>query len=368
MALEFPIKVKIEEHKRVAVAMSGGIDSAVSALLVKESGCFVEGVTMRLGFAAQREKKLKRIDDRDVEDAKNICRKLGINHRVVDFGTQMEKEVIAPFIAEYQRGRTPNPCIVCNRKLKFGLLLAMVRSWGFDDLATGHYAALEKREGTVLLKKPKDRRKDQTYFLYSLPRESLPFIVFPLAEYTKEEVRDLAIQAGFPTSGKKESQDVCFIPGGSCEEFLRNRAVKMEEGDIVSKEGAVLGRHRGIGCYTIGQRGGMGVSSPSPLYVLKIDAARNRLVAGGKDDLKADRLIASEVNWLIDPAPTEATAKIRYAHRGANCHIIPLDDGCIEVHFEERQQAISPGQSIVFYHDATVLGGGIIKEVIHGNI
>lgn len=362
------MKTGADRHQRIAVAMSGGIDSAVSALLVKESGCFVEGVTMRLGLAPQGEKQLKRIDDRDIDDAKIICRKLGINHRVVDFRTEMENEVISPFIGEYLRGRTPNPCIVCNRKLKFGLLLDTVRSWGFDGIATGHYAALEKREETILLKKPRDRRKDQTYFLYCLPRESLPFIIFPLAEYTKEEVRDLAIQAGFPTSGKKESQDVCFIPGGSCEEFLRNRAVKMEEGDIVSKEGRLLGRHRGIGCYTIGQRGGMGISSPSPLYVLKIDAARNRLIVGGKDDLKVNRLIASEINWLIDPAPTEATAKIRYAHRGANCQINLRNDGCVEVHFEEGQQAISPGQSIVFYNDETVLGGGIIKEVVHENI
>ncbi len=361
------MKTRPDGHQRIAVAMSGGIDSAVAALIVKESGCFVEGVTMRLGIAAQGEQNMKRIDDRDVEDAKNICRKLGINHRVVDFKTEMEKEVIEPFIGEYLRGRTPNPCIACNRKLKFGRLLDEVRSWGFDALATGHYAALENRDGTVLLKKPRDRQKDQTYFLYSISRESLPFLVFPLAGYAKQEVRDLAVQAGFSTSGKKESQDVCFIPRGSCEEFFRDRGVIMEGGEIVSKEGRILGRHRGIACYTIGQRGGMGVSSPSPLYVLKIDAVHNRLIAGGKDDLKADRLIAAEVNWLIDRVPTEATARIRYAHRGASCQIIPRNDGCIEVHFKEEQTAISPGQSVVFYNDSTVLGGGVIKEIIHEN-
>lgn len=355
-------------HKRIAVAMSGGIDSAVAALLACQSGCLAEGVTMLFGFSAQQENEMRRLDNRDVEDAGNICRHLGIGHRVVDLGTDMEEGVIKPFIDEYLRGRTPNPCITCNRKLKFGLLLEKVLSWGFDGLATGHYAALENKAGEVILKKPRDQRKDQTYFLYSIAKTSLPFLIFPLAEYTKDEVRALAKKAALPVSERQESQDVCFIPGRSCEDFFRKRGVKMEAGNIVDKEGHLLGRHRGIGCYTIGQRGGMGVSSPFPLYVLKIDSTGNRLIAGGKDDLKADRLIADNVNWLVSSPPRRATARIRYAHRGAVCRILTLDNGCVEAHFEEKQSAISPGQSIVFYDDSTVLGGGIIKEVLNGII
>jgi tRNA-specific 2-thiouridylase len=355
-------------HKKIAVALSGGVDSAVAALLLCEGGYDVEGVTMLLGFSSADPDGAKRLDSRDVEDAKKICARLGIGHRVVDFRKEMENEVIEPFISEYLRGRTPNPCVVCNRRLKFGLLLDKVLSWGFDGLATGHYAALERKDGRFRLKKPADRRKDQTYFLYSLPKERLPLLTFPLAGYTKEEVRDLAVRAGFSLSDKKESQDVCFIPRGGCEAFLRGRGTKMEEGDIINEAGKVLGWHRGIGCYTIGQRGGMGISAPEPLYVLKIDALNNRLIAGKKGGLKAGGLIAGEVNWLVDAIPGEARAKIRYGHREEKCRIFPHENGAIEVRFAEEQLAISPGQSIVFYDDSTVLGGGVIKEVLNGNI
>ncbi len=360
--------IRIDVHKRIAVAMSGGVDSAVAALLLCEAGHDVEGVTMLLGLSASGDDGLKRLDHRDVHDAKRICQKLGIGHRVVDFKREMEKEVIEPFIAEYLRGQTPNPCVTCNRRLKFGLLLEKVLSWGFEGLATGHYAALESANGSCRLKKPKDSRKDQTYFLYSLPKERLPLLAFPLAGYTKEEVRALAVGARLPLSDKKESQDVCFIPRGGYQEFLRGRRAKMDEGQIVDREGRVLGQHRGIGCYTIGQRGGMGISSPAPLYVIGIDAAHNRLIAGRRDDLKAGGLIAGAVNWLVEAVPEEARAKIRYGHRAAKCRILPRANGCVIVRFAEEQQAISPGQSIVFYDDSTVLGGGVIKEVLRGNI
>ncbi len=359
---------KSESPGKIAVAMSGGVDSAAAALLVRNEGCEIEGVTMAFGIPAEGSEASRRLDSRDIADAERTCTRLGIAHRVVDFRSEMEEEVIRPFISEYLRGQTPNPCILCNRQIKFGRLLDEVLSLGFNGLATGHYAALEQVNGTYRLKKPKDLRKDQTYFLYAIARERLSLLRFPLAEYTKDEVRTMVSREGLPLSDKKESQDVCFIPAGNCEGFLRSRGAPMREGDIVDSAGRILGRHRGIGCYTIGQRGGMGISSPFPLYVTKIDVVNNRLVAGNKEDLNARELIAGDVNWLVEEIPMEADAKIRYGHRGAKCHITATDSGRIHVRFTEEQMAVSPGQSIVFYDHTTVLGGGVIKEALSGTI
>jgi len=348
--------------KKVAIAMSGGVDSAVAALLLRDGGQEVAGVTMCLGVAPAEGGRAKCCGSREIEDAQKICRALGIRHYVVDFAADLEEKVIGPFVAEYLRGRTPNPCVACNRAIKFGSLLRKALAWGFDGLATGHYARIESAGGGYLLKKPKDRRKDQTYFLHAIPRESLAKVLFPLAGYTKDEVRGIAEQAGLPVFDKPESQDICFMPAEGRGAFLRSRGAGIEPGEIVDREGRILGRHRGIACYTIGQRGGLGLSSPAPLYVLAIDAPCNRLVVGGKTDLRAEGLVADQLNRLVDSFPEEARAKIRYAHRAARCRISE-EDGRLTVRFAEPQEAVAPGQSVVLYDGETVLGGGIIQEV-----
>ena len=353
--------------KRIAVAVSGGVDSAVAALLVKKTGFEAVGVTMTFGLFPSANYGPKQGGFHAIEDAAGVCKSLDIEHHLIDVSTQMEKEVIEPFITEYLRGRTPNPCVVCNRHLKFGLLFEKALSWGFEGFATGHYAAIKRENGYYSLQKPKDRRKDQTYFLYSLPKDKLPLLMFPLAGYTKEDVRKLAVQAGLPASGGNESQDVCFLPKGGCREFLSARGVETNPGEIVDIEGRIVGRHGGIACYTVGQRGGLGISAPKPLYVIKIDAENNRLVVGEKGLLRSKTLVADQVNWLVDDLPEEAWAKIRYAHRAQKCSIEYHMGGGVTVRFTQPQEAISCGQSVVFYDDSTVLGGGVIKEVLSGN-
>ena len=346
--------------------MSGGVDSAVAALLLRDSGHEIAGVTMCLGVAPAEGERAKCCGPKEIEDAARVCRALGIRHYVIDFAADLEEKVIRPFVEEYCRGRTPNPCVACNRFIKFGTFLAKALAWGFDGLATGHYAGIEEERGAYRLKTPKDRRKDQTYFLHAIPREALAKVVFPLAGLTKDEVRGIAGRAGLPVFDKPESQDICFIPAEGHEAFLRGRGARLEPGEIVDTAGRVLGRHRGIACYTIGQRGGLRISSPAPLYVLAIDAARNRLIVGPKKDLKSEGLIAEQVNRLVDAFPGEAWAKIRYAHKAARCKI-SSDGDRITVRFREPQEAVSPGQSVVLYDDeGTVLGGGTIKEVFSG--
>jgi tRNA-specific 2-thiouridylase len=348
--------------KRVAVAMSGGIDSSVAALLLRDQGLEVVGVTMHLGASPVEGGEAKGCTPLAVEDAGRVCRVLGIGHQVIDFAAELEQKVIRPFVEEYRRGRTPNPCVACNRSIKFGSLLAMVLSLGFEGLATGHYAAIEAENGAYRLKIPKDRRKDQTYFLHAIPREALGKVLFPLAGYTKDEVRGIAGKAGLPVVDKPESQDICFMPAEGHGAFLRSRGVPIEPGEIVDRQGRTVGRHRGIGCYTIGQRGGLGISSPMPLYVLAIDAARNRLVVGPKGELRSEELVADQVNCLVSAFPGEAWAKIRYAHRAERCRV-SYRDGRLTVRFAEPQEAVAPGQSVVLYDGSTVLGGGIIQEV-----
>ncbi len=352
--------------KKVAVAMSGGVDSAVAALLLRNSGHEVVGVTMCLGVVPAAGEKAKCCGPREVEDARGVCEALGIRHCIVDFAAELEARVIAPFVAEYLRGRTPNPCVVCNRAIKFGSLLEKALAWGFDGLATGHYARIERDGGGYLLKTPKDRRKDQTYFLHAISKEALAKTLFPLAGYTKDEVRAIAMEARLPVFDKPESQDICFMPAEGQEAFLRSRAVPIEAGEIVDGAGRVLGRHRGIACYTIGQRGGLGISSAKPLYVLAIDAGQNRLIVGGKGELKSEGLIADQVNCLVEAFPEEAWAKIRYAHRPAKCRVFDRG-GSLTVRFAEPQEAVAPGQSVVLYDGSTVLGGGIIQEAFSGN-
>jgi tRNA-uridine 2-sulfurtransferase len=346
---------------KVVIAISGGVDSSVAALLLKEQGHEVVGITMSLGEAAEGGGTSKACGLREVEDARRVCRILDVPHQVVDCSRELEERVVKPFIEEYVRGRTPNPCVACNRQIKFGALLDRVKALGFDILATGHYAKTEKRGGTTILLRSRETRKDQTYFLHAIKREALERIRFPLAALTKKEVRRIARENKLPVSDKQESQDICFIPEEGYGAFLRARAIDVDPGEFVDRQGNVVGRHRGYALYTKGQRARLGGWSGDPLYVLAIDAGNNRVVVGGKTDLMAPGLVADRVNLLADHLPERCVAKIRYAHPGASCRVV-LEGERLRVVFDEPQEAITPGQSVVLYDDGIVLGGGVIRE------
>jgi len=267
---------------RVLVAMSGGVDSSVAAFLLQQQGYDVAGVTMRLTETGRENEGVRCFSAEAIRDARQVCEKLRIPHYVFDYGEELEKKVIAPFIVAYRQGRTPNPCINCNRYLKFGSLHERARALGFDLLATGHYAAITEGTDGHRLAKPRDRRKDQTYFLYHVPREVLSSVLFPLAPFTKEEVRAIALKKGLPVTEKGESQDVCFVTQKNYRDFLSERIGEVRPGPIVDMSGKILGEHKGIVFYTIGQRGGLGISAKAPLYVVAIDVVGNRLIVGGE--------------------------------------------------------------------------------------
>jgi tRNA-uridine 2-sulfurtransferase len=297
--------------KKVLVAMSGGVDSSVAAMLLKNEGYDVSGVTMCLGIAAQGDDA--RCCGADaIDDAKRVCDRLGIPHYVFDYAAELEDKVIAKFVSEYRIGRTPNPCVECNRHLKFGSLLEKAKGLGFDFLATGHYATIEKNEEGYCLSRAKDKKKDQTYFLYAIPYSGLGNVLFPLASLTKDEVRDEAKKKSLPVAEKQESQDICFVTQKNYQLFLMDRGQEIKPGLIVDRQGKILGSHRGIIFYTIGQRGGLGISHKTPLYVVSIDPDKNRIVVGEKKDLMAKGLSAGNINRLVQSWPGQVYAKIRY--------------------------------------------------------
>jgi tRNA-specific 2-thiouridylase len=349
--------------KKVMVAMSGGVDSSVAAKLLTDEGYDVSGVTMCLGIAAEGD-SAKCCGATAIDDAKRVCDRLNIPHYVFDYALELEDKVIAKFISEYKKGRTPNPCVECNRYLKFGSLLEKAKVLGFDFLATGHYAAIERNEDGYCLKRPKDKKKDQTYFLYPLPYEGLGNVLFPLAPLTKDEVRTLAKKASLPVAEKQESQDICFVIQKNYQEFLLERVQKLNPGSIVDMQGKILGRHQGIIFHTIGQRGGLGISHATPLYVVSIDPDKNRIVVGEKKDLMAKGLLAGDMNMLAQSWPRQVYAKIRYRKKEALCDVT-AENGGLRVIFAEEQEAITPGQSVVFYENDRVLGGGVIEEVLY---
>lgn len=348
---------------RVLAALSGGVDSSVAAHLLVEAGCAVTGVTMFLG-AGDGEGRPRCCGSDAVEDAKRVCERLGIEHCVMDFAEAMEEHVIAKFVREYGVGRTPNPCIDCNRSLKFGILLERARKLGFDYLATGHYALIDRSAGRTRLMRPKDRMKDQTYFLYPIRVGDLASILFPLGDRTKEEVKTIARKTRLPVAEKAESQDLCFVTRRDFRRFMLQRGAGAGEGDIVDSRGTILGRHKGIVHYTIGQRSGLGISAKTPLYVTALDPTRNRIVVGQKDELKARGLVAADLNLFRDKLPVEAEAKIRYRKKPSPCLV--LHEGKrLRVIFRQRQESITPGQSVVLYGRDEVLGGGVIEEVLY---
>lgn len=349
-------------NRKVLVAMSGGVDSSVAALLLKNAGYDVTGVTMELGIHSEGETPGRFTDDA-IADAAMVCDQMGIPHMTVGFSSLMEDKVIARFTSEYLSGRTPNPCVDCNRHLKFGALLKEARKLGFHRLATGHYARIENQQSSWRLLRPVDRKKDQSYFLYPIRLEDLPFILFPLGSMTKEEVRKTAEQWGLHTARRLDSQDICFVPHGDYTRVFSDRNLISEPGDIVDRDGKILGRHRGIIYYTIGQRGGLGISAKAPFYVVAIDALNNQIIVGGKDDVRASGLIAGDLNLLVEPFPGEAEVKIRYRKKPALCSVTRIDDK-LKVMFKDPQDAVTTGQAAVFYADDTVLGGGVIENVI----
>ena len=360
------------EGKKVLVAMSGGVDSSVAALLLKEQGYDTAGVTMCLGVLDAEGDSPRCCGADAVNDARQVCERLGIQHYVIDYAADLEEKVIRPFIAEYARGRTPNPCVDCNRHLKFGSLLDRAKTMGFDYLATGHYAGIDKTGTNYCLKRPKDRRKDQTYFLYHVTKEKLESILFPLAPYTKEEVRAIAEKAGLPVAAKPESQDICFVTQKNYQAFIAGRLPQINRDTLrqgvpiyLDKDGKKLGEHRGVMFHTIGQRSGLGISHPTPLYVIAIDAMENRVVVGDKSDLQAKSLRAGDLNILVKNWPDTVCAKIRYRKKEAPC-TVTFENDKVRVLFEENQEAITPGQSVVFYDGDVVLGGGVIEEVFRG--
>ncbi|MGA2670713.1 MAG: tRNA 2-thiouridine(34) synthase MnmA [Dehalococcoidia bacterium] len=339
---------------KVAVALSGGVDSSAAALLLKEAAYKVLGIHMRLWDSPRLDYQAQR--------AENICRILGIPYHQVDLQKEFESCVVDYFCQEYQQGRTPNPCVACNHYVKFGLLLDKALSLGADYLATGHYAKVEhSRDGHRLLKAA-DTSRDQSYFLYTLTQEKLGHVLFPLGQHSKDEVKQMARQAGLPAA-TRSSQDICFISQKNYGAFLSQR-FSTQPGDIVDTQGKKLGQHRGIAFYTIGQRHGLGLASGQPLYVIMIEPESNRIVLGPEKELYSQKLTARKLNWISGKAPREsitAQAKIRYRSKEAEAILFFRNDS-VEVHFTQPQKAVTPGQAIVFYNADEVLGGGIIES------
>lgn len=348
----------------VYVAMSGGVDSAGAALLLQELGYAVTGVTLKLHHCQDRPGLCG--SSVDIEDARRVAVSLGIPHVVLDYCQLFQEQVMDRFVAEYCRGRTPNPCIDCNRAVKFGALYAYAWAHGADFFSTGHYARVgrDPATGRYLLLRGRDPRKDQSYVLYQLTQDQLSHLLLPLGEYEKPAIRAMAEAHGLVNAAKPDSQDICFVPDGDYVHFLEDYGgVRPEPGDFVDQFGHVLGRHRGMVCYTTGQRKGLGVSADRPLYVLRKDAASNTVVLGDDRDLFTDTLTAEQVNWISVPSqnkPLRVTAKTRYSQNEAEATVEPLPAGRIRIHFDQPQRAITAGQAVVLYSGEAVVGGGTI--------
>ena len=354
--------------KTVVVGLSGGVDSSVAAYLLKEQGYDVIGVTMQIW----QEEDSCTVEENGgccglsaVEDARRVAQKLDIPYYVMNFRKEFQKQVIDYFTREYLEGRTPNPCIACNRYVKWESLLKRSLEIGADYIATGHYARVEQLpNGRYAIRNSVTAKKDQTYALYNLTQEQLARTLMPVGAYTKDEIRKIAEKAGLPVAHKKDSQEICFVPDNDYARFIKNSTGKtIPKGNFVLADGKVIGEHQGIIHYTIGQRKGLNLSMGHPVFVTKIRPDSNEVVIGENEDLFVNTLICDRVNFMAMEGldgEVRLKAKIRYNHPGAECVISPAEDGKVRVTFDQPQRAITPGQAVVFYQGEYVAGGGII--------
>lgn len=357
------------EKKKVLLGMSGGVDSSVSALLLKDQGYEVIGITLKLWDSKCGESTCCGFEA--TNDAKRVCDDLGIAHYTINNMSEFQKYVIDDFIESYRNTRTPNPCIECNRYLKFGTMVELAKGLGADYVATGHYAKTEYSEkyGRVVLKKSSSIKKDQSYVLYSINKDVIEHILFPLESYeSKEEIRKIALDNNLKVANKPDSEDICFIPDGDYKKFLEaNSTISPKPGNIVDKEGNILGKHEGLYRYTIGQRKGLGISHKTPLFVLGFNKEKNELIVGEHEELFKKEIIVKDVNLLaIDDIvePIRANTKIRYSSKEVPSTIYKIKDDIVKIIFDEPVRGATPGQSAVFYDEDIVLGGGKIWQIV----
>lgn len=351
--------------KKIAVAMSGGVDSSVCAVIMQKNGYDVTGVTLRLFERNETQKKCG--TQKEIDDAKKVCEKIGIPHFVYDYKDDFQKNVIETFVLSYENGETPNPCVNCNRDVKFKTVMKSANENGIELIATGHYANVEfdEKKGRCLLKKAKNTAKDQTYFLYKLTQQELSKTLFPLGNFSdKEEIRKVAKESGLEVADKSDSQDICFISEKSYIEFIEKyRGKKYKKGDFVSVDGKVLGQHQGIINYTVGQRKGLGIAFSKPMYVVGKNKEKNQVILGEEKDLYSKKLLIKDVNLIYFEEisePIEVEAKIRYNKVGQSAILRKIENDLYEVEFSDPQRAVTKGQACVMYIGDYVVGGGTI--------